>query len=92
MNIKLNKYNICENLDEEWGWFVDTETLSTTQVVEVIKLQQINKLEKIIEEDEYDYENDNDIEKSKCLITNIMYLFEKIIICVSIYLVIIICY
>jgi hypothetical protein len=87
MKINLNKYNICENLDDEWGWFVDTETLLTLEVVQVNK-KYINKLEIITEENEYD----NDIEKTNWLIINIMYLCKKIIICISIYLLLIICY
>ena len=93
MEIILNKSNICEDFDEEWGWFVDTETLLTNQSVQadiLQKIHKVNKLETITEEDEYNY--NHDIEESKCSIINIIYLCKRIIVCISIYLLLIILY
>jgi len=75
MYVNLNEYNICEDWDsEDWGWFVDTESLilvRQTKLIEQSKYNTIkfkNKLEIVIEksdeENEYDYclKNKKDLE------------------------------
>jgi hypothetical protein len=79
MQIKLNESNISE----DWGWFVDTETLLINQVDLVKQINQakkkynnINKLEKITEEDEYHYHDIESLENTESLVTNIGSLME----------------
>jgi len=80
MQLKLNESNISE----DWGWFVDTETLLLVDQVKRInqvnkkynnklQLNNINKLEKITEEDEYDIES---LKKTECLVINTESLIE----------------
>lgn len=69
MEIELNEYNISE----DWGWFVDTETLLIKQSKN--KYNNINKLEKITEEDE-DYDDIESLKKTESSVMNIGALME----------------
>ena len=59
MQIELNEYNISE----DWGWFVDTETLLLINQSKN-KYNNINKLEKITEEDEDYYDDIESLKKT----------------------------
>lgn len=70
MQIELNEYNISE----DWGWFVDTETLLLINKSKN-KYNNINKLEKITEEDE-DYDDIESLKKTEASVMNIGALME----------------
>lgn len=63
MQHELNEYN---NISEDWGWFIDIESINLIKINDNIRK---NKLETIIEEDEYEYyinnKNLDDIDKRK---------------------------
>lgn len=71
MQIELNEYNISE----DWGWFVDTETLLLINQSKN-KYNNINKLEKITEEDEDYYDDIESLKKTEFLVINIRALME----------------
>lgn len=71
MQIELNEYNISE----DWGWFVDTETLLLINQSKN-KYNNINKLEKITEEDEDYYDDIESLKKTEFLLINIGTLME----------------
>ena len=77
MQIELNEYNISE----DWGWFVDTETLllinqSKNKYNNINKYKNINKLEKITDEDEEYYDDIESLKKTEFLLINIGTLME----------------
>lgn len=71
MQIELNEYNISE----DWGWFVDTETLLLINQSKN-KYNNINKLEKITEEDEDYYDDIESLKKTESSVMNIGALME----------------
>ena len=77
MQFELNEYNISE----DWGWFVDTESLlsinqSKNKYNNINKFNNINKLEKITEDNE-DYSDDiESLKKSEYSVMNIGDLME----------------
>jgi len=71
MQLELNEYNISE----DWGWFVDTETLLLIKQGKK-KYNNINTLEKITEEDEDSYDDIESLKKTKCSVMNIGSLME----------------
>ena len=71
MQIELNEYNISE----DWGWFVDTETLLLINQSKN-KYNNINKLEKITGEDEDYYDDIESLKKTEFLVINIRALME----------------
>jgi len=81
------QFNLNEsNISEDWGWFVDTETSllidqANKKYNNKLKINNINLLEKIIEEDEKHYDDDiENLKKTETIIITIAALSYLILI------------
>lgn len=81
------QFNLNEsNISEDWGWFVDTETLllidqANKKYNNKLKINNINLLEKIIEKDEKHYDDDiENLKKTETIIITITALSYLILI------------